>query len=186
MTAKGAGLLGFIVGLAAGSAATYFYIKSKNEVIEYEPEEAKPETPKPIDISDDNVFAPSPVDVKKRNDIVKDNGYSEKILSYSEAYNNSVELQKDQIEASKANGPYSIDPVAFGEYPEYSKFTLKYYKDGTILDEQNDPLDDIEGTIGDDFADHFGEYEEDMVYIRNDALKSDFEIMYIDYDFMDG
>lgn len=186
MTAKGAGLLGFIVGLAAGSAATYFYIKSKNEVIEYEPEEAKPETPKPIDVSDGNVFTPSPVDVKKHNDIVTGNGYGEKIMSYSEAYNNAVELQKDQMEASKANKPYVIDPVLFGDNPDYEKFTLKYYKDGALLDDQNNPLDDIDGIVGDDFADHFGEYEEDVVYICNDVLKSYFEIMYIDYDFMDS
>lgn len=186
MTVKTAGVIGFIVGMVAGSAATYFYIKSKNEVVEYEPENKEGMTIKSTDIPDNNVFTPSPVDVKKRNDIVKENGYSEKVISYSEAYNNTVEIQKDQMEASKENKPYAIDPVVFGEYPEYSTFTLKYYKDGMLLDDHNEPVDDVDGTIGEDFADHFGEYEEDMVYIRNDALKSDFEIMYIDYDFMDG
>lgn len=174
---KGAGLIGFLVGAVVGSAVTYLYFRSKNEVVEYEPEEATNEIPT------------EKVDIPKTG-FEESKEYSEFASpyrsTYSEKYNQTVELQKDQMEASKSNKPQVIEPGLFGDDPEYSKFTLKYYKDGVLLDSSNNPIENVEGTVGEDFADHFGEYEEDSVYIRNDAIKSYFEILYVDYDFMDN
>ena len=174
---KGAGLIGFFVGAVVGSAVTYLYFKSKNKVVEYEPEETMNEIPtEKTDIPKDGFK-----ETKKYSEFT-----SPYRSTYSEKYNQTVELQKDQMEASKANKPQVIEPRLFGDNPEYSKFTLRYYKDGVLLDESNNPVEDVEETVGEDFADHFGEYEEDSVYIRNDAIKSYFEILYVDYDFMDN
>ena len=38
-------------------------------------------------------------------------------------------------------------------------------------------VDDIEETVGEDSLEHFGEYEDDSVYVRNDAKKCDYEIL---------
>ena len=38
-------------------------------------------------------------------------------------------------------------------------------------------IDDIAGTVGEDFADHFGEYEDDSVHIRNDVARCEYEIL---------
>ena len=37
--------------------------------------------------------------------------------------------------------------------------------------------DEIEETIGKDSLTHFGEYEDDSVFVRNDRLKVDYEIL---------
>ena len=41
-------------------------------------------------------------------------------------------------------------------------------------------MSDIAETVGNDFQTHFGEYEDDSVFIRNPARKCDYEIL-LDY-----
>ena len=57
------------------------------------------------------------------------------------------------------------------------KITFFYYTDGAICDENDEPVEDIAGSIGEDAKDHFGEYEDDAVYIRNDRLKIYYELL---------
>ena len=38
-------------------------------------------------------------------------------------------------------------------------------------------VEDVDNTVGYDSLERFGEYEDDVVYVRNDRLKSDFEIL---------
>lgn len=73
--------------------------------------------------------------------------------------------------------PYVISPDAFGEFDDYVLISLTYYSDGVLTDEDDEPIDDIEGIVGKDYASHFGEYEEDSVFIRNDRMKCDYEIL---------
>lgn len=58
----------------------------------------------------------------------------------------------------------------------YAQINLTYYADGTLADDEDDILEDIEETVGLDFASHFGEYEDDTVFIRNDRLRCEYEI----------
>lgn len=58
----------------------------------------------------------------------------------------------------------------------YERISLTYYADGVLADEDNEPVDDIEEIVGDGLE-HFGEYEEDSVFVRNDAKKCDYEIL---------
>lgn len=73
--------------------------------------------------------------------------------------------------------PYVVSPDEFGEADGYDIITLNYYADGVVADDWNDPIEDIGATIGEDFASHYGEYEEDVVYVRNDRLKVEYEIL---------
>ena len=73
--------------------------------------------------------------------------------------------------------PYIISPEEFGDFDEYTKLSLTYYSDGVLADENDEIVDDIDETVGADFADHFGEYEDDSVFVRNDRLKCDYEIL---------
>ena len=41
----------------------------------------------------------------------------------------------------------------------------------------NEIVDDIEKVVGEDSLEHFGEYEDDSVYVRNDSKKCDYEIL---------
>lgn len=73
--------------------------------------------------------------------------------------------------------PYVVTPEEFGNADEYDIISLNYYADGIVSDDWGDKIEDLEATIGEDFASHYGEYEEDAVYIRNDRLKVEYEVL---------
>ena len=74
--------------------------------------------------------------------------------------------------------PYVISPDEFDEIG-YQTVSLTYYADGVIEDDFNDIWDDdeVEDKIGRDSLNHFGEYEEDSVFVRNDEEETDYEIL---------
>lgn len=74
--------------------------------------------------------------------------------------------------------PYIISPMDFGEKDDYEKISLTYYADGYLVDEANELVEDIEDCIGSEYINHFGEYEEDSVFVRNGIQKIDYEILY--------
>ena len=76
-------------------------------------------------------------------------------------------------------GIHVIPPEEFGDLDEYDKVSLTYYADGTLADEKDRPMsaEDISETVGRDAVTHFGEYEDDSVFVRNDNLKADYEIL---------
>ena len=75
--------------------------------------------------------------------------------------------------------PYVITPGQFGEYSEYGTKTLTYYADNVLTDEIDNPItsDEMVTMIGPDALDHFGEYEDDSVYIRDETNEMDYEIL---------
>lgn len=76
----------------------------------------------------------------------------------------------------KAERPYVISPEDFGMW-DYEQISLTYYADGVLADDNDEIVDDINETIGEDSLKHFGEYEDDCVHVRNDARKADYEIL---------
>lgn len=75
-----------------------------------------------------------------------------------------------------AEGPYVIKPEEFDTIG-YDVVSLTYYADKVLVDEDDNPIEDIDYLVGEDSLDHFGEYEDDSVFVRNDDLKTDFEIL---------
>ena len=75
--------------------------------------------------------------------------------------------------------PRVISPDEFEDQEGYDSVTLTYYADGTLTDSNEKPMDDdlIEEYVGKESLTHFGEYEDDSVHVRNDRLKTDFEIL---------
>ena len=77
----------------------------------------------------------------------------------------------------KHEGPYVITPKDFEfDKDEYEKISLVYYADGVLADSYGEVIDYIDATVGIESLNHFGEYETDTVYVRNDDLEADFEI----------
>lgn len=102
----------------------------------------------------------------------------------AEAYGAGEESYIPKKEAAdNKERPYVIAPEEFGEIEEYEKISLMYYADNVLTDDQDEPIDDIPGIVGEDFAIHFGEYEDDSVFIRNDRLKCDYEILLSERDY---
>lgn len=73
--------------------------------------------------------------------------------------------------------PYVIGPDEFAEMYDYTTISLTYYSDGVLADENDEMVEDVENTVGYEALSHFGEYEADSVYVRNDRLSVDYEIL---------
>lgn len=87
----------------------------------------------------------------------------------------SKETKKEE-ETMTEERPYVIDPSEYGDL-DYKQVSLNYYDDGVLTYENDDVIDDVDSLVGKDSLSHFGEYEADTVYVRNDKLKIDFEIL---------
>ena len=76
-----------------------------------------------------------------------------------------------------ANEPKVISPYDFGELDGYHQIELTYYADGFLEDDDYNIVEDAEELLGPDALNSFGEYEEDAVFVRNDFLRTDFQIL---------
>lgn len=82
--------------------------------------------------------------------------------------------------------PYVISPDEFSELDDYDTESLTYYADGTLTDDQDNVIEDVELLIGRDALTHFGEYEDDSVFVRNDDMRTDYEILLDTRDYKDA
>ena len=91
----------------------------------------------------------------------------------------SERLQRYNRELSEQNKPYTISPAEFvQDKREYDKITLEYYDDGFLVEEvSGDIVNDISTAVGYESLNKFGEYEEDVAYVRNDVFETDYEII---------
>lgn len=70
-----------------------------------------------------------------------------------------------------------VSPYEFGEKGGYDMLSYTYYEaDGNVADSNDDLVRSPEDILG-DFKSHFGEYEDDSVFVRNHELKADIEIL---------
>jgi len=72
----------------------------------------------------------------------------------------------------------------FDELDGYTAISLTYFADGVLSDENGVIIDDVEEIVGDGLN-HFGEYDEDAVYVRNDAKRCDYEILKDEREYAD-
>ena len=85
----------------------------------------------------------------------------------------------EEMNPAPLQEPHIISPSEFGDQDGYDEISLTYYADGTLTDDSDHAMDEneIEQTIGKESLTHFGEYEDDSVFVRNDRLKADYEIL---------
>lgn len=175
MNSKVSFILGTIIGAGIGVAGTYSYFKDKYEKLAEEDfnsrrvfdEDKKDEPVEPVvEKTADSRTVDKP-SIAAYSAILQKEGY----VNYSDMQDKK---QKQEIAVDR---PYVIQPSDFGEFDDYEKISLTYTADGVLLDDMNEIVDDIEETVGEDSLEHFGEYEDDSVYVRNDAKKCDYEIL---------
>lgn len=166
-------ILIFAAGVAIGSAVTWKLVKDKykklaDEEIASVKEVWSKKHPTVEDIAETDVKESIKTDAtpqSKKNPDFKDYRAMQEIIdknSYEEDY-----MYK-----------YVISPEEFGE-SELPSESLTYWADGVVTDEANCVMDedDIEETIGSDALNHFGEYEDDSVFVRNEILDKEYEIL---------
>ena len=177
MNRKLSNVLLFTAGVAVGSLVTWRYFKTKYEVVEDEIEE-KTEEPEgeseeegPEVLKSKTSYKKPPL--KEYVKMVESNGYAPKthVEEVEEEIANGEWDDKDVYE------PFIIRPDEYGELHAYETLSLNYYADGVLTDELDNPIEDVESLVPADFADHFGEYDDNAVFVRNDNLECDYEIL---------
>lgn len=83
----------------------------------------------------------------------------------------------DDKKSESVESLYIIPPEAFGELDEYDQISLTYYADGVLADENDEVIDNGEEIVGKEALNRLGKYEDDSVFVRNDRLKTDYEIL---------
>lgn len=78
---------------------------------------------------------------------------------------------------SYVNGPTVITPDEFGDGNfKHSLMCLTYYSDGVLANDWFEEFD-VEETIGEDSLEHFGDYQTDVVHVRNEQTQTDYEVV---------
>lgn len=101
----------------------------------------------------------------------------EQIISESKYRQYQPEKEKEEEVDDNMIDPYVIIPEEFDENG-YETMTLFYFADGVLAyGDTNEAVENVGELVCEDFAEHFGEYEDDSVFVRNDNLRIDFEIL---------
>lgn len=185
----------FVTGLVIGSVVTYVIVKDKFEKIAQEEIDSVKEVfgrrvEKEADKKVEKIAKKEVEKIRKEyneyDNLTKNytsyskNKTEESIedVEYEEVCENDEDgVELDEIErASDYDRPYIIEPQEFGALDGYSLITLYHYSDNVLADDCDELVEDLDDVVGEDYASHFGEYEDDCVYVRNDRLKADYEI----------
>lgn len=163
MNNKLVGILSFAVGGAVGFAAANKLMKDKYEqLVQDEIDSVKAAFRKEHPLPEKKE-RPKPTEKERK--------------AYSE-YTAKLEYTEEKKPAP-VQEPHIISPEEFGDQDEYDEISLTYYADGTVTDDNDRAMseDEVEETIGKESLTHFGEYEDDSVFVRNDRLKADYEVL---------
>lgn len=119
---------------------------------------------------------------KKASEQVKETTEEEPDTSKAESIQEYRDILKQQGYARnplKEKYLYILSPGEFGSEEDYEPVTLTYYADDVLADEDGDVVVDRSRCVGNEFMNHFGDYEEepDTVYIRNHITRCDYEIL---------
>lgn len=202
-------VLVFAAGAAIGSAVTWKFVKTKYERIAQEEidsvketfaeyfmnrEEESTEEVSEDDDEDRPSGAARQINWEELEDLDEDDAAEEDEYQATEAdwaeyatltnnYNNR-KGGPEEMEKHAGRAPYVISPDEFASLDDWHQISLTYYADDILEDEEYNIVTDRDELIGRKALTTFGEYEDDSVFVRNERLKTDFEILkdYRTYD----
>ena len=195
MNNKVFGAIIFTAGAIIGSLVTWKVIKTKYEDIAQEEIDSVKEEYTRLMVSmkkklndsvtykdDNNEDDRSEKDIDNIDDSIMTN-YNEIVKSYRSSdeeeddqnEKEGEEKEEDNDGVSYMEAPYVISPDDFGSVPGYNVEPLDYFADGILADGWGVELD-IAETIGEDAVNHFGDYDDDVVYVRNEQTKLEYEV----------
>lgn len=157
----------FSLGVGVGSIVTWNLLKDKYVRLAQEEIDSVKE-----------VFSKKEAELDKELENIREKEeYTNEITKQGYADYSGISKSEDEKESRDVERPYVITPEDFGSYSDYDTINLTYYADGILADEDDELVDDVEDIVGFDSLNHFGEYENDAVHVRNDARKADYEIL---------
>lgn len=102
------------------------------------------------------------------------------VFSDNTPVDDTFNIDEEQITRTE-EAPYVISREEFFENStDFVQSTISYFdEDGVLVDEQDQPIEDSENTIGEYNLSRFGQGSHDnkIVYVRNDRLQQEYEIV---------
>lgn len=186
---KATGFVIFVLGAAVGSVVTWQYTRKKYEQIAQEEIDSvkeifsKRESAADVEITDPEPHTAKIGKPEEKPDITE---YAARLErdGYTNYSNVGAEQKKEEQETMEIK-PYVISPEEFGEFEDYERISLSYYADQVLADEDDEKVDDVDNVVGLESLTHFGEFEDDSVFVRNDRLKCDYEILLVQKNYSD-
>lgn len=184
------GLLIFAAGAIAGTVAGIGMSKRHfeaiaaqeiNEVRDYyrkgNKELADQLVDKTSDIKEEQTEEPEKIEVTKEEKKEYDN-----VIKHG----NYMTMEEDEEDDySDDDEPYIIDPSEFGNNGHYATQTCTYFADGVLVDDVDEVIEEPETLVGNFHVDIFRDFDATSVYVRNDWMKMDFEILRDDWFWSD-
>ena len=171
----------FVSGACVGSVVTWKLIEKKYQQIAQEEINSVKEALGYFDLGEKE-DKPEPEDKDNKDDRFDRDAESAKEelahICREQGYDYNGISKKEGEEEMAENRPYVISPEEFDENG-YKTKTLFYYNDDVVTDDRGKVLSEksIEKLIGKESLTTFGQYESDSVFVRNDDLKTDYEIL---------
>lgn len=155
-------LLIFSLGVAVGAVASWFVAREKYRKI-----------------ADDEIASVKEVFQRKKKEEAELAEENKTYCGLVDTYD--TESADDDMVEDKEDSmlPYVIDPGDYGQNTDNEITVLMWYGNDILTDTYGMNVDDIDNTVGREFVDHFGENPEepDVVYVRNDRLEMDYQIL---------
>ena len=182
-------IIAFLVGVVSGGAVSYFItkkllVKKYENLLNAQMQEMRGYSKECEEVAENTEKEEK--EVPKQEEVKEETPAERNIASFESYYNGEAYKNKEKTNyANAVEDPTEyfvdqtirvIEPREFRE-TDNEVITLKYYEDDILTDERDEVIDDPVGLVGDEFSKHFGEYEDDCVYVRNDNLDVDYEIL---------
>ena len=180
-------VIAFVVGAAAGSLLTWKLLEKKykqmadeeiaavKEYFRNKEDETKEELIERF-VEEDKLDGTKTEYTKMVNDM----GYTSvsRSTEYSVEEDGSIYMAPGPEEVA----PYVISPEEYGAKTNYRIECWTRYADGVITDDDDEIVWNPESIIG-DALNHFGDYEDDSVHVRNEKFECDYEILKNEHTF---
>lgn len=167
-------LLIFAIGAAVGSITTWKLVKTKYEKI---CDEAIEDVKRVYSQRKSNAEELRNQASELLNEVRKENAKKDDGQDLEEYEKITTNYTNEKEKDDMAYEPHVIPPDDFGEKFGYDTVSLTYYADGVLTDIYDNIIEDVDDLVGEDSLNHFGEYEDDSVFVRNDAKETDYEIL---------
>jgi hypothetical protein len=176
-------ILSFIAGIGLGVAISWSFHKNKyEEMVQEEVEslrQVKVKKEESLDV-DKEVRVEDPEEM----DNSAEKEYEEHLSEVKTIINYNGYSKKDNVEKEESKSPknplYVITPDEFASEVGYDTDTFYLFEDDVIADDRNEKVTNVKETFGltvEEIRNQFGVHEDDAVYIRNERLKTDYEIL---------
>ena len=180
MKSKFINVLMFAAGAAIGSAVTWKVVKTKyDRIVQEELDSIREAFGEKESAEEEETECDGQINWEELEDLkeeMEDEQDPDVERKKYEKITNNYKTEKGGSE-TMAKEPYVISPYDFGELDEYHQIELTYYADGILEDDEYNIVTDVEELIGRDSLFTFGEYEDDSVFVRNEHLSTDFQIL---------